>query len=138
MLIKDDFETWLAALCDFYSRGDWFVTKNIDACWKDIRGVDLEALEEIGKWIRSNFMRWPDGFSVSAAIHKGWKVVLTTRARESAKLETPETPSQDDMRRFDEHASVWIPRIRAMVAQSQPRYMQKRTDESGLERRRRT
>lgn len=101
MLLKRDFEEWLAGLCDFYSRSAWFTRENIDATWRDIRGVELDALEEVGSWIRKTYRRWTDGFSVSAVIHEGWKAVSVERARqktkdaEQGKVQwTPPTPEQ--------------------------------------------
>lgn len=116
MKLRSDFEEWLAGLCDYYTRGDWFTTENVDSCWRDIRGVDLDALEDIGVWIRTKYTRWGEGFSVSAAIHKAWSVVGPERARARAKAEEDKKAQKPLLPSTPESRAIHQSRCRDILA----------------------
>lgn len=69
-MMRPTFERWLGALCMFYTRPNWPTEENVQAAFSDVKHMDGQALEFMGRFIRSEYEEWPR--SISAAMRKAY------------------------------------------------------------------
>lgn len=131
---KPYFLRFVAGLSEYFREENWLTESNIDAVFRDVKGIPDAALDAIASFIRSNYQSWPKSFS--AAVHRGYASVERELAMERAKQEQkpPLTPEQHQ--KNQEAARHWIPKILAMNAANKPAYLNARSDEPGLRRQR--